>query len=256
MDAVDHAELVELRRRAYGPGRDVAAGDLDRLRTLEERAVAASTAADAGPAAESEAEPVAGTDARADPDPGAGPALAAPGDRPDGEPTSGPRTSARRRRRVGVLWAASLAAAVAGTAVLGSTLAAPPGREVAVVRLDPDLPLPEHMRDWFGGAETGSAPFHGLTVVRLANDMSAFPDRGRTCLSIQPARAAMGTTEGGGCSAGRFGASAQLVVNFGAPEELREVYPVGTALLFDLRGDSVHVRADDLARLPTPASAR
>ncbi|WP_052129201.1 hypothetical protein [Clavibacter michiganensis] len=230
------AELAELRRRAYGPGRDADPADLDRLRVLEERAAARPAAP--GPSAV-EAAP-------ADP---ASPAVVDHDDEASVHPDP---VRPRPRRRLAVLWAASLVAAVALTAVVVSSLTAPAGREVAVVRFDPDQELPVYMRDYFGGAETGSARFHGLTLVRLENDRSAYPQVRAECLSVQPSRAALGSTEGGGCAAGAFGASAQFVVNAGAPEELRDVYPVGTALFFDLRGDAVHVRVDDSARVPSP----
>jgi hypothetical protein len=234
----ERAELAELRRRAYGPGRDADPADLDRLRVLEERAAARPSApapsavetAPADAASRAVVDHVDQAPVHADPVPS----------RP------------RLRRRLAVLWAASLVVAVALTAVLVSAVTAPAGREVAVVRFDPDQELPVYMRDYFGGAETGSARFHGLTLVRLEGDRSASPRIRGECLAIQPARAALSSTQGGGCAAGAFRASAQFVVNAGAPEELRDVYPVGTALLFDLRGDAVHVRVDDSVRAPSP----
>jgi hypothetical protein len=232
------SELAELRRRAYGPGRDADPADLDRLRVLEERAVArpsapAPSAVETAPAHAASRAVVDHVDqAPVHPDP----------------VPSRPRL----RRRLAVLWAASVVVAVALTAVLVSAVTAPAGREVAVVRFDPDQDLPVYMRDYFGGAETGSARFHGLTLVRLEGDRSASPRIPGECLAIQPARAALSSTEGGGCAAGAFRASAQFVVNAGAPEELRDVFPVGTALLFDLRGDAVHVRVDDSVRAPSP----
>jgi hypothetical protein len=240
-------ELAELRRRAYGPAPDADRADLDRLRVLEERA-AAGTAAQ--PAV---ADPAAVEAAPADP---AEPASPDVEDHVDGAGTDLDRDPApsRPRRRLAILWAASLVVAVALTAVVVSAVTAPAGREVAVVRFDPDQQLPVYMRDYFGGAETGSARFHGLTLVRLEGDRSASPRIRGECLAIQPARAALSSTQGGGCAAGAFRASAQFVVNAGAPEELRDVYPVGTALLFDLRGDAVHVRVDDSVRVPSPTS--
>ncbi|MFT2752701.1 hypothetical protein [Clavibacter sp. Sh2088] len=230
------AELAELRRRAYGPGRDADPADLKRLRVLEGRATARPVTP-APPAVEPAPVDPASPDAV---------------DHVDEAPVHPDPASSRPRRRLAVLWAASLVGAVALTAVVVSAVSAPPGREVAVVRFDPDQDLPVYMRDYFGGAETGSARFHGLTLVRLEGDRSASPRIRGECLAIQPARAALSSTEGGGCAAGAFGASAQFVVNVGAPEELREVYPVGTALLFDLRGDAVHVRVDDSVRVPSP----
>jgi hypothetical protein len=231
------SELAELRRRAYGPGRDADPADLERLRVLEGRAAArpvapAPTAVEADPASPAVEEHVDEAPVHLDP----------------------VRSRPRRRRLLAILWAASLVVAVTLTAVVASALTAPPGREVAVVRFDPDQDLPVYMRDYFGGAETGSARFHGLTLVRLEGDRSASPRIRGECLAIQPARAALSSTQGGGCAAGAFRASAQFVVNAGAPEELRDVYPVGTALLFDLRGDAVHVRVDDSVRVPSPTS--
>jgi hypothetical protein len=249
MDPAEQAELAELRRRAFGPGHHADPADLDRLRELEERAGGVRPA----PSAERGREVPASrravpTDADADADADAAASATRPDD--DDDATAVPATARRRRRAI--LWAASIVVPVALTAVLVAALAAPPGRQVAVLQLDPDQPLPEYMRDYFGGAETGSARFHGLTLVRLENDRSAYPQVRGECLSIEPSRAALAATVGGGCAAGAFGASAQFVVNSGAPEELRDAYPVGTALLFDLRGDAVHVRVDDSGRLPSP----
>jgi len=269
----ERAELADLRRRAYGPGSDADPADLDRLRELEGRAgdaavarpaEAATPASDRGAdAGTGERERTAadagrrrGADAAADPDADDDLAEGAAVDdadlpAPDRDAPAPHRP--RASRRLAILWAASIAAAVALTAVVVATLTAPAGREVAVVRFDPDQELPVYMRDYFGGAETGSARFHGLTLVRLEGDRSAYPQVRGECLSVQPSRAAFGSTEGGGCAAGAFGASVRFLVNVGAPEELRDEYPVGTALLFDLRGDAVHVRADDSARLPSPS---
>ncbi|MBM7026277.1 hypothetical protein [Clavibacter zhangzhiyongii] len=250
----ERAELAGLRRRAYGPAGAVDPVDLDRLRVLEARWAAAGPAVRPTPArpAEAEAEAVLAaepgppdTERSAAEGSGAERSAAAPDD------TTSP-SRRRPRRLLAILWAASLVVAVALTAVVTSAASAPAGREVAVVRFDPDQELPVYMRDYFGGAETGSARFHGLTLVRLENDRSAYPQVLGECLAIQPARAALGTAEAGGCAAGAFGASAQFVVNTGAPEELRDEFPVGTALLFDLRGDAVHVRVDESARVPTP----
>lgn len=234
----ERAELDELRWRAYGPGRDADPADVERLRVLEERAAANASPRDETGSASGrvDAEPDAEPDAAPDDDPA--------------DHRAPPR--ARASRRLAILWAASVAVAVALTAVVVSAATAPAGNEVAVVRFDPDEPLPVYMRDYFGGAETGSARFHGLTLVRLENDRSAYPQVRGECLSVQPSRAALDSTVGGGCAAGAFGASTQFVVNVGAPEELRDVYPVGTALLFDLRGDAVHVRVDESARVPSP----
>ncbi|MCJ1709843.1 hypothetical protein MT344_01435 [Clavibacter michiganensis subsp. phaseoli] len=248
MDPVEQAELAELRRRAFGPGRDADPTDLDRLRALEERAggIQPARSDDRGRAIPSARRAAPG---EADVDAAGRSAVRAGAEADEDateDATAGPATARRRRRAI--LWAASIVVPVALTAVLVTALAAPPGRQVAVLALDPDQPL----RDYFGGAETGSARFHGLTLVRLHNDRSAYPQVEGECLTIEPSRAALASTVGGGCAAGAFGASAQFVVNHGAPEELRDVYPVGTALLFDLRGDAVHVRVDDSGRLPSP----
>ncbi|WP_445337755.1 hypothetical protein [Clavibacter sp. CFBP 8614] len=254
----ERAELAELRRRAYGPGSDADPADLARLRVLEARTadapVVTRTDAAASAPGRGVGAGVADADARRAAAHAAHDAPAdtntAGGSADDDAPSA--RSRPRAALRLAILWAASVAAAVAVTAVIVATVTAPVGREVAVVRFDPDQELPVYMRDYFGGAETGSARFHGLTLVRLENDRSAYPQVRAECLSVQPSRAALGSTEGGGCAAGAFGASAQFVVGIGAPEELRDEYPVGTALLFDLRGDAVHVRVDDSGRVPSP----
>ncbi|MFT2691715.1 hypothetical protein [Clavibacter zhangzhiyongii] len=248
----ERAELAGLRRRAYGPAGEVDPVDLDRLRVLEARWAETGPAVRPTPGRPAEAEAaLAAEPAPSDAERSAAERSAAEGSAAAPDDTTSPARR-RPRRLLPILWAASLVVAVALTAVVTSAASAPAGREVAVVRFDPDQELPVYMRDYFGGAETGSARFHGLTLVRLENDRSAYPQVLGECLAIQPARAALGTAEAGGCAAGAFGASAQFVVNARAPEELRDEFPVGTALLFDLRGDAVHVRVDDSARVPTP----
>ncbi|MFT2690201.1 hypothetical protein [Clavibacter zhangzhiyongii] len=253
----ERAELAGLRRRAYGPAGEVDPADLERLRVLEARWAAAGPAVRPTPARPTEAEAaLAAEPGPSDAERSAAEGYGAERSAAEGSAAAPDDTTSPSRRRprrlLAILWAASLVVAVALTAVVTSAVRAPAGREVAVVRFDPDQELPVYMRDYFGGAETGSARFHGLTLVRLENDRSAYPQVLGECLAIQPARAALGTTEAGGCAAGAFGASAQFVVDPRAPEELRDEFPVGTALLFDLRGDAVHVRVDESARVPSP----
>ena len=66
-------------------------------------------------------------------------------------------------------------------------------------------------------------------------------------LSPEPDTARAAENDGGpstgGCSAGEFPPTAGLVVTRSSPDELRERFPIGTALQFVAEGSEVHIYA-------------
>lgn len=233
MDEAQRSELRELRRRAYGPAPDLDDAELDRLRELE----AGPRAAPRTPARHWAAtrDGVAGADA--------GDTEAAGGDDDDLDGPDGPDDEdgparPRIRRRTTLLWAASVLVAVGAAVAVSSVLGGAAGREVGVVALDPDRPVPDRWDDWYDDAATGVGSFHGLTVIGLVN-----PEGDSDCVTVVAPRFARGSSPVGGCAAGDFPARGLLTVTGDMPAELRDEFPEGTALEFVLDGGSVRVTA-------------
>ncbi|MFC0198702.1 hypothetical protein ACFFIR_17680, partial [Microbacterium arthrosphaerae] len=151
-----------------------------------------------------------------------------------GRPTSG-RPWWRRTR---TLWIASvLLAAIVASAVTVLVSQFPTGR-VAVLRVDPDAEWPE---DFFGPSQEGVTyeEFLGLSTLVAPQDWNQGQEL--DCLYVRAAENDSGPSTGG-CSSG-FPPTAGLVVVLSSPEELRERFPVGTALQFVAEGSEVHVYA-------------
>jgi hypothetical protein len=238
------AEIAELRRRVFGPDREPHdTGSIARLRELEGRdADGLLGASDRG--RDARATPV-DDDADAD----AAPADGAPAH--DG-PAAVRRTgSARRTRpRLAAAWVGSVVlAAVASAGVTAWWLGDDRGT-VAVLALEPP---PEPDNATYLSVDTGSiapgslfAPFHGISVARIPLVDAATGDEG-TCLVAGPADQD-GSVDGvPGCATGAVPARTALVVTPEQPQELRDAFPVGTTLTFELEGDdeTVRVRAVD-----------
>ncbi|AND17890.1 hypothetical protein C5C18_01445 [Rathayibacter tritici] len=230
----DHArdELAELRRRAYGRRPDIDRDPLARARLVALEAGAPS-------ATDEPAPPVAATPALEQPDSG------------DPEHPPAPR-SARARSVLGRATALLLTAAVAvGATLLVTRTPEPPGREVAVLPLTNGTDIPGWEGLGFDGSVT-TDDFGGLTVVRQSRPADTgltvvrqrrSPSAG-SCLYIVRTVDPQDGPFFQGCTAGAFPAVAQFTVTSEASEQLREEYPVGTALRFTLEGNEVHVRAD------------
>lgn len=152
------------------------------------------------------------------------------------------------RRRIPVLWAASvLAGVLVGVGLTLGTQAIEAGR-IAVLQEDTAAEWPE---EWFGSQQGGRVfdEFHGLTV--LVFPQSFGPDGTQTCLYVV-------TDQGGGfgagsCGAGSYPAIASMEVGRLSPDELRDAFPDGTALQFVHEGSTVNVyaKAPSLVE-PTP----
>ncbi|WP_194409944.1 hypothetical protein [Microbacterium cremeum] len=253
------AELRELRERAYGPDADIQDDPvaMQRLRELEERerlddeAAAPQLVAPAGTAPEDESSagdaPGAADASPLAPAADAGEAAAAEAPAaPDGdaaspaEGTTRPETPPWWRRRMPVLWAASLVAAALLGAAASVSMQAVWSGQVAVLAEDPDGSWPE---GFFSPPPEGGATFqdfHGLTPVRVPQQMGP---EGTVSNCLYVLRAPSNGMMGAGCSAGTFPATAAILVTEQAPAGLRERFEPGTALQFVLDGSQVRVYA-------------
>jgi hypothetical protein len=231
-------EIAELRRRVFGPDREPHdTASLARLRELEGRDAGVLGAADRG------------DDARATPADDGAPADDAPAH--DGPAQDGPAAvrrphPARRiRPRLAAAWVGSVVlAAVASAGVTAWWLGDDRGT-VAVLALEPP---PEPDNATYLSVDTGSiapgslfAPFHGISVARIPR-VDAAPGDAGTCLVAGPADQD-GSVDGvPGCATGAVPARTALVVTPDQPQELRDAFPVGTTLTFELEDDDETVR--------------
>jgi len=249
-------ELRALRARAYGPLADIHDDPvaLARLQELEsqQRNAAAPVVDEPSPLALFEEAPDAGTapppaaEAGApDPVPGYG-APDAPGTPEDGipspdmaadEPERGARPWWRRTR---VLWAASLVAAVLFGVGLTLSVQSVTAGKVATLGVDEDAEWPSSFGDRPPGGQQFD-DFHGMSVLSYPQGFSGDPSQ--ICLYALSNADGNGTVGAAGCGSGAFPASAALTVSEQLPRELREAFPVGTALQFVLDGEQVHVYA-------------
>jgi len=247
------AEIAELRRRVFGPDRDPRdAAASARLRELEERDAAHPVGA----------TPTGGEDGREDGEDGrkddeddaaavspSGPERAATAardrhDRPAAR-RAGTGTGTRIRPRLAVAWAASLVV-VAVAAVGGTAWWLDDERgTVAVLALEPP-PVPDNAT--YLSVDTGSiapgslfAAFHGISVARVPR-VEVGTGAQAVCLVAGPAKQD-GSVEGPeGCATGAVPARTALVVTADQPQELRDAFPLGTTLAFELEGDGETVR--------------
>ncbi|MGN6221550.1 MAG: hypothetical protein ACTHNQ_18780 [Microbacterium sp.] len=258
-------ELRALRARAYGPDADIHADPaaLARLQELEAQNRSAAT-----PAAE-ERTPLplseeAGTDAAgpttapvddvATDDPAPAPA-AADGDAPgaatapeDGIPSADAATEhpaatppwwRRRRAR----WAGSLVVALVLGVVLTLSVQAITSGRVATLGVDRNAEWPT---DTFGARPPDALQFeefHGLSVLSLGQAFGGGLDQ--VCISVQSTPNGSDGVGAWGCGTVDFPAAAAFTVPGNSPQELRDVFPVGTSLKFVLDGDQVHVYAKE-----------
>ncbi|MFE5408368.1 hypothetical protein [Microbacterium sp. NPDC056569] len=156
-------------------------------------------------------------------------------------------------RRLPVLWAASLIAAMMVGAALTLLVQSMEAGKVGVLQVDPDAEWPRDV--WGGPTEDSRAfeSFYGLSVLsqpQLTGDGSQAPV---PCLIVFSGVGDNPSYLGGSCGAGSFPAEAALVVGTRAPSELRDRFSVGTALQFVLDGEQVHVYArEPIIVEPTP----
>jgi hypothetical protein len=116
---------------------------------------------------------------------------------------------------------------------------------VAVLALEPP---PEPDNATYLSVDTGSiapgslfAPFHGISVARIPLVDATTGDEG-TCLVAGPAEQDGSVAGIPGCATGVVPARTALVVTRDQPQELRDAFPVGTTLTFELEDDDETVR--------------
>ena len=269
-------ELRMLRARAYGPDPDIHEDpsalsrlqDLERLArgpeveelppepplsTVPEVAAVAAPLPEL-PEAQVEPEPVLSTES-ADED------TADAAENPVEEPA---RPRKWTKKRIAVTWLASLGVAVLVTATVtgfvSRRIQADP-REIAVLGVDPYAVWPSFFGNYTddgerepGLPEGGMAfqSFHGLAAFRMSQRMYVSGDD-QTCLTIVDSAKIDNDSSSysgayfGGCAAGAFPATAEVLITKDLPdipEELLEAFPEGTALQFVLDGDEVVVLSD------------
>lgn len=258
MSEADRAELATLRERAYGPDADIDADPIAqaRLQQLEADLQGIGGGADPG------GEPPGGGPASIEDDP---PAAEHDDSDPAAEPAPHPQVApppaAGRtllRRSMPALWALSLI--IAAAVAVGMSLSwaavvfAPISRgsdgisQVAVLTPDAAFEAGEEGFFWMGAAR-GFTVFEGL--LPIAVDGEQMGAEGSECLALMRMAdytPGADTIEGPvywSCDAGAFPATVQFVVDFQAPQQLRERFADGTALQFVLDGDRIGVFSDE-----------
>ncbi|MWV47671.1 hypothetical protein GRS96_00100 [Rathayibacter sp. VKM Ac-2803] len=228
MDQPRPDELAELRRRAYGR-----APDIDR----DPEALARLRALEAGE--------------RPDEERPAGQEPAASPPEESGVPEADSAPPPAPRRRIALLWTASIlasallaAGATAGVTAWVADRSGPPGREVATLTLTNSGDVPGWVNSGLADSLV-SEDFHGLRVLKQPSG-----EDGGSCIYVLQSATSDGDAYGGlaysgvsysGCTAGPFPAVAQLIVTAAQPDELRDAFSEGSALRFVLEGETVHV---------------
>ncbi len=253
MDDDAREELRRLRARAYGPDADIAddPSAAERLSALEERDREERSPAPMLPIVAE--EPVASGSVALGPE-----VVAEEGD----EEAEGEEVPRERRPLIGSkralwVWALSLAVvtALASAATALSLTFVPVARSVGAPQVgtlepDPDTEPPAI----FGqrtGAERAFRSFYGVTAFVGFAQVDATENRS-PCIYLldsaevtaQEAQGISGNFVYGGCGAGIFPATVELVVADGMPDAFVERFPIGTSVQFVFDGENVGVFAD------------
>ncbi|MEH3088322.1 MAG: hypothetical protein PGN24_01585 [Microbacterium arborescens] len=276
MDEGVSAELRALRARAYAPGGDIAddPAAIERLAELErrdrERRAAAAREPAPAPVPESRAPDIIDAVPLLRPAPERDEAVAesdtsaadpADADEPADASYAGSGGAGARRHRPALrsvlMWAGSLVAvavlAAGATSVVtarsASTATALPD-DARVTHATTLLPTGAELPAFFGDfsePENSRAfeSFFGLAVFQTSA-FTSNADDGEACIFVLRSTDLESTTSGSwsgsqGCSAGAFPAASTFIVGQEQPEELRERYPIGTALQFVLTDAGVDV---------------
>jgi hypothetical protein len=146
-------------------------------------------------------------------------------------------------RRIPVLWAASVVAAVLVGVALTLLVQSMEAGKVGVLQVDPEAEWPEDV--WAGETEDSVAfeTFYGLTVLSQPQVTGDGTQPPVPCLIVFSGVGDNPSYLGGSCGAGSFPAEAVFIVGRQAPSELRDRFPVGTAMQFVLDGEQVHIYA-------------
>lgn len=170
-------------------------------------------------------------------------------DTTDRPPSAGdaPPSRPARRRRVALMWTASVVVAAmvsAAVAVFATRQLQDDARPVATLGADPEFEWPRA----FGGPERAGdayAVFHGIRP--LTTDDARRTGASDECLFllsddlIDDSDYYSGSIWGSGCGAGAFPAVVAMKVTAGMPEELRSRFPIGTSLQFTLADGEISV---------------
>jgi hypothetical protein len=222
-------DLDELRRRVYGPLGDLRS-DTDAVARLS-----ALTAQQRTPAAGTARSAPAVTE------PNAGLAAESP------NPVTPARPGLNRRTRI--LWVASVAAAVLFTAAATSWIYSPPGSQIAALTLHSDRELPTYGSGYSEGALV-TDDFHGLSVIYLGPEQTSSMSEGG-CIQVMPTVRNFQANPTFGCGAGPFAPNAPIVVTQTSPRNLRDAFPIGTALQFLLKDGVIEVRSGGQSVVPS-----
>ncbi|RIJ56400.1 hypothetical protein DZG02_15325, partial [Clavibacter lycopersici] len=151
----------------------------------------------------------------------------------------------RIRPRLVAAWAASLVIVAVASAGGTAWWLGDERGTVAMLELEPP-PVPDNAT--YLSVDTGSiapgslfAAFHGISVARIPVP-DATTGAERTCLVAGPAGQDGSVAGVPGCATGTVPARTALVVTADQPQELRDAYPLGTTLTFELDGDGETVR--------------
>jgi len=264
MDTATRDELRALRARAYGPTADIHHDPVavQRLHELEAMKGAAARTPAVGvstaPPADSPDEPRSAWEALSapQPDPSVVSTELPPADDLDSDRLSPTAPASRTRipRRTRLLWASSVVAtaAIAAGVTYALTSVAPVAAssgapQIATLEPTSTVKIPA---GWFGAGPSSVAfEFYGLTLFETTGGFAA---SGNDCFAViatdqLPAEDAATSTwsiDGNvysGCRVGDFPATAQLAIDSGVPQELRDRFPSGTALQFVYDGERIGV---------------
>lgn len=272
MDSSTAEELAALRRRAYGRDADIVRDPvaLARLRELEawkggidapetsSRWADAERLAGPRPALPVSPAPAVGSTASSATAPAAGVRTVAAEGRDSAEQTASPPASPPSiGRAVLIGWAASIlvvavavGALVFGLASLRPVSAVTGARQVA--SLDEQIADRAVVLPWMADGDRGvSYRFAGLLIIGSSGEsMNA---EGRCLTVVQEIADNDGSRMGNStCSAGPFHPAVSILVTDNSSDELRNEFPVGTALQFVWDGTAVSVFAVDP---PAPTNA-
>ncbi len=258
MDNADRDELAALRLRAYGPDADIDGHPeaLARLRRLEAFARVEETGE--GEAVADSSETAGGEEPRRQADT----RLPVPESPANGSAASAPPvwTPPRIGRALLIGWAASIVIVAVAVGALVFGLAA-----MRPVSTDTGARQVAALQTRVAGVQAGDGTDvfnHATGVYRYAGLVVAVLDKGvldpdELCLLVAPEQSLVGEGEiwfASGCTAGRFRATASVVVGTKSPAELRDGFADGTALQFVWDGTAVGVfAADPPAPENTPA---
>lgn len=249
----ERAELRDLRRRAYAPDGDIAHDEVALARLAELEAAAQPVVRDAT---------VSAASAHVPPTEAAPEAVVLEAEAPEKSDEAAPalrrdrsRARSRPRRRLVVVWAATLVAAlvVGAAATWGSVRLVSRAAgvdQVAVLEADPAFVMPPSMGGLDGQETVGYRDFYGLTAITGPGAWLGGVSDADSCLILMRTDDATRdsvswSTLGYGCGVGEFAATAQFRVDLRSPEALRERFADGTPLQFVFDGERIGVYAGD-----------